>query len=110
MLDNLAIGGDKIIFTAAAGQPRAVEPAELQRRFIERRGRACQIADNIELARNRGESSRSGRSDLCHRFVLPGRRHEVPSCEAQGTKKQHRLNRRPSVPPDELHCSLAPSG
>ena len=47
MLDNLAIGGDKIIFTAAAGQPRAVEPAELQRRFIERRGRACQIADNI---------------------------------------------------------------
>jgi dihydrofolate synthase/folylpolyglutamate synthase len=47
MLDNLAIGGDKIIFTAAKGQPRAVEPAELQRRFIERRGRACQIADNI---------------------------------------------------------------
>lgn len=50
MLDNLAIGGDKIIFTAATGQPRAVEPSELRRRFIERRGRSCQIADSIEEA------------------------------------------------------------
>ncbi|MCH2147860.1 MAG: bifunctional folylpolyglutamate synthase/dihydrofolate synthase [Phycisphaerales bacterium] len=47
MLDNLAIGGDKIIFTAAAGQPRAVEPDELRRRFMERRGRSCQVAENI---------------------------------------------------------------
>ena len=50
MLDNLAIGGDKIIFTAAADQPRAVEPDELRRRFIERRGRSCQVAENISEA------------------------------------------------------------
>ena len=50
MLDNLTIGGDKIIFTAAKGQPRAMDPHELNRAFMEQRGRACQVASGIEEA------------------------------------------------------------
>jgi len=50
MLDNLAIGGDKIIFTAAKGQPRAMDPHELNRTFMEQRGKSCQVASGIEEA------------------------------------------------------------
>ena len=54
LLDKVALGGDKVIFTKAANQPRAVEPDELVRRFAERHNRVCQaeekLADALEIA------------------------------------------------------------
>ena len=50
MLDMAALGGDKLIFTKASDQPRAAEPADLSKRFIERHARACQTADTVQEA------------------------------------------------------------
>jgi dihydrofolate synthase/folylpolyglutamate synthase len=62
-LEKLAIGGDKIIFTKAAGQPRAVEPEDLVKRFENLRNRTCQSAPSVEKAIQIA-SQASGREDL----------------------------------------------
>lgn len=63
MLDRLALGGDKVIFTRAKGTPRAAEPDELHRRFTERSGKMSQVArtlpDALDLA-----TRAVGRDDL----------------------------------------------
>ncbi len=63
MLRELALGGDKIIFTRARGTPRATEPAELHRIFTEQCGKMSQVAatlpDALELA-----TRAVGRDDL----------------------------------------------
>ncbi len=54
LLDRVSLGADKVIFTRAGGNPRAADPDDLRRRFMERSGKMCQIAptvgDALELA------------------------------------------------------------
>ncbi|HWB18678.1 MAG TPA: folylpolyglutamate synthase/dihydrofolate synthase family protein [Phycisphaerales bacterium] len=63
MLDKIALGGDKLIFTKAKGNPRSANPEELQRGFAERSGKMCQVArtlpDALDLA-----TRAVGRDDL----------------------------------------------
>ncbi|MCA9291698.1 MAG: bifunctional folylpolyglutamate synthase/dihydrofolate synthase [Phycisphaerales bacterium] len=55
MLDMVALGGDKIIFTRAKSTARAADPEDLQRLFTERNGKMSQVAqtldDALDLAR-----------------------------------------------------------
>jgi dihydrofolate synthase/folylpolyglutamate synthase len=54
MLDRLARGSDKVIFTKAKGTPRAAEPEDLHRIFTEQCGKMSQVAatlpDALDLA------------------------------------------------------------
>ncbi|MCP4836186.1 MAG: bifunctional folylpolyglutamate synthase/dihydrofolate synthase [Phycisphaera sp.] len=54
LLDRVSLGADKVIFTRASGNPRACDPEDLRRRFMERSGKMCQTAgsvgDALELA------------------------------------------------------------
>jgi dihydrofolate synthase/folylpolyglutamate synthase len=50
MLKQLALGADKIVFTRAKGNPRAVEPEDLMSKFIELTGKMAQIAPTLEDA------------------------------------------------------------
>ncbi len=54
MLDRLASGSDKVIFTKARGTPRAAEPEDLHRIFSEQSGKMSQVAatlpDALDLA------------------------------------------------------------
>ena len=47
MLDRLNLGADKVIFTRAAGNPRAADPVELQKLFQERSGKMSQVARTV---------------------------------------------------------------
>lgn len=63
MLEKLSLGGDKIIFTRAKGNPRAADPGELMRQFTDISGKMTQLArslpEAIQLA-----SRAVGRDDL----------------------------------------------
>jgi dihydrofolate synthase/folylpolyglutamate synthase len=63
LLEKVALGGDKIIFTRAKGTPRAMDPDELQRQFAEISGKMSQVArtlpDALDLA-----ARAVGRDDL----------------------------------------------
>ena len=50
MLNKIALGADKIIFTKAKGNPRAAEPKQLQKQFAEISGKMTQIAETIPEA------------------------------------------------------------
>ena len=63
MLAKVALGADKIIFTRAAGSPRATDPAELQRRFGEGGGKMTQVAQTLEQAFNSAARA-VGRDDI----------------------------------------------
>jgi dihydrofolate synthase/folylpolyglutamate synthase len=63
MLDKVALGGDKVIFTRAKGNPRAVDPDELQREFAERSGKMSQVARTLPEALDLA-SRAVGRDDL----------------------------------------------
>lgn len=47
LLDRVSLGADKVIFTRAAGNPRAADPDDLRRRFMERSGKMCQTAPSV---------------------------------------------------------------
>jgi len=47
LLDRVSLGADKVIFTKAAGNPRAADPDDLRRRFMERSGKMCQVASTV---------------------------------------------------------------
>ena len=47
LLDRVSLGADKVIFTRAAGNPRAADPEDLRRRFMERSGKMCQTAPSV---------------------------------------------------------------
>jgi dihydrofolate synthase / folylpolyglutamate synthase len=63
MLEKAALGGDKIIFTRAKGNPRALDPEELQRQFIEGNGKMSQVARTIPEALDLATRA-VGRDDL----------------------------------------------
>ena len=50
LLDKVALGVDKIIFTKASNQPRAAETEDLAKRFAERHNRVCQVEDQLPSA------------------------------------------------------------
>lgn len=50
MLTQLALGGDKVVFTKAAGTSRAANPADLARKFNELTGRTSQVAKDLPEA------------------------------------------------------------
>lgn len=52
MLERLATGADKVIFTKASGNTRAAEPKDLQRKFTEIANRASQVAPTVKEALN----------------------------------------------------------
>lgn len=52
LLDKIALGADKLIFTKAASNPRAMNPRELQKRFAAVSGKMTQVADNLHEAFN----------------------------------------------------------
>ena len=63
MLDRLALGGDKVIFTRARGIPRAADPDELHRVFSERSGKMSQVAQTLAEALDLATRA-VGRDDL----------------------------------------------
>lgn len=52
MLRQINLGADKVIFTRAKGNPRALEPSELLHKFNEVSGKMAQTAPNLEDALN----------------------------------------------------------
>ena len=63
MLERVALGGDKVIFTRAKSNPRAADPEELQREFAERSGKMSQVARSLPEALNLATRA-VGRDDL----------------------------------------------
>lgn len=63
MLRHLSLGADKIIFTRARGNPRAVDPHDLQRRFNEISGKMSQVEETLPEALTIA-SRAVGREDL----------------------------------------------
>jgi dihydrofolate synthase/folylpolyglutamate synthase len=47
LLDRVSLGADKVIFTRATNNPRACDPEDLRRRFMERSGKMCQTAPSV---------------------------------------------------------------
>jgi dihydrofolate synthase / folylpolyglutamate synthase len=63
MLDRLALGGDKVIFTKARGNARAADPDDLQREFQQISGKMNQVAPTLAEALDLA-SRAVGRDDL----------------------------------------------
>lgn len=63
MLDRLALGGDKVIFTRFKGNARAADPEDLQREFNERSGKMNQVAASLPEALDLAARA-VGRDDL----------------------------------------------
>jgi dihydrofolate synthase / folylpolyglutamate synthase len=63
MLGKLASGADKVIFTKASGTPRAMEPRELVKRYVEVSGKMAQYAGNLKEALEVARAA-AGREDL----------------------------------------------
>lgn len=63
MLAEVGRGADKVIFTRAAGNPRAMDPDDLRRRFEESHGKMAQVEPTLKEAINTAAKS-VGRDDL----------------------------------------------
>ena len=50
LIDKVNLGADKVIFTRAAGNPRAADPEDLQKLFHERSGKMSQVARSLPEA------------------------------------------------------------
>lgn len=50
MLERVNLGADKVIFTRAQSNPRAADPKDLQKAFVERSGKMSQVADTLPEA------------------------------------------------------------
>ncbi len=65
LLERVALGGDKIIFTRARGNPRAADPHELQRRFSEISGKMSQVARTLPEALDLASRAVGGDDLIC---------------------------------------------
>jgi len=63
MLRRVALGADKVIFTRAKNNPRAMDPEDLARRFGELSAKMCQVAPNLDEALSIAGRA-AGRDDL----------------------------------------------
>ena len=74
MMQRLATGADKVIFTRAAGNPRAADPHDLAEMYEEVCGRTAQVAGNVRQALQIANNavSREDLICLCWSFYLVG--------------------------------------
>lgn len=63
LLKRVALGADKVIFTKAKNNPRAADPKDLERRFVETSGKMCQRAETLDEALSVAVRA-AGRDDL----------------------------------------------
>jgi len=63
MLDKVALGADKVIFTRTRTNPRAADPDDLQKAFAERCGKMSQVAASLPEALDLAGRA-TGRDDL----------------------------------------------
>ncbi|GAB4551873.1 MAG: folylpolyglutamate synthase/dihydrofolate synthase family protein [Phycisphaerales bacterium] len=63
MLEEVAKGADKVVFTRARGNPRAADPHELARKFEAMSHKMCQVGDTIDESLKIAAQA-SGRGDL----------------------------------------------
>jgi dihydrofolate synthase/folylpolyglutamate synthase len=63
MMEQIATGADKVIFTRATANPRAADPRDLAAAYEERCGRVAQVAESLPAAM-RVASSAVSREDL----------------------------------------------
>lgn len=63
MLERIALGADKVIFTRAGDNARAMDPHELHRRFVESSGKMADVAETLPDAL-RLAARAVGRDDL----------------------------------------------
>jgi dihydrofolate synthase / folylpolyglutamate synthase len=63
MIDKIGLGADKIIFTRAASNPRAMNPEELARLYTERHGKMAEVKPSLKDAINTAAKG-VGRGDL----------------------------------------------
>ncbi|MCD6365850.1 MAG: hypothetical protein J7M14_08245, partial [Planctomycetes bacterium] len=81
MIDQIAKGADKVIFTKTSNNARAAEPRDLAEVYEERSGRVAQLADNLREAINIAHSAVS-REDIvciCGSFYLVGEAKKILS-------------------------------
>ncbi|VAX40967.1 Dihydrofolate synthase @ Folylpolyglutamate synthase [hydrothermal vent metagenome] len=52
IIDKIGLGADKIIFTKSSTNPRSMDPAKLQRMYVERHGKMAQVAPSLKEAIN----------------------------------------------------------
>jgi dihydrofolate synthase/folylpolyglutamate synthase len=74
MMDQIATGADKVIFTRASGNARAAAPEDLAEAYEEKTGRVAQVADSVGDAL-RVAASAVSREDIvcaCGSFYLVG--------------------------------------
>ncbi|MEN0020507.1 MAG: folylpolyglutamate synthase/dihydrofolate synthase family protein [Planctomycetota bacterium] len=74
MLEKVALGADKIIFTKSSSNPRACDPHELAKRFAETSTKMTQVVPDVKEAINTAARA-VGRDDLivvCGSFYLAG--------------------------------------
>jgi len=74
MMDQIATGADKVIFTRAAGTPRAAMPHDLAASYLERCGRDAQVTETLAEALRvaRSAVSREDIICICGSFYLVG--------------------------------------
>ncbi len=65
MLRRLSAGADKVIFTRADNNPRAMEPRDLARKYIEISGRPAQVAPDLRHAISLAQSAVAREDVIC---------------------------------------------
>jgi len=65
MMDQIATGADKVIFTKAAANPRACDPRELAEIYEERSGRVAQVCETLPQAMRVAHSAVSREDLIC---------------------------------------------
>src|SRR5690606_18385472 len=50
MLSQISLGADKVLFTRTSANPRAADPRELHKRFVEMTGKMSQVAKDLPEA------------------------------------------------------------
>jgi dihydrofolate synthase/folylpolyglutamate synthase len=65
MLNEISLGADKVIFTRARANPRACEPAELAKKFLEVSDKMAQTADDLPTALNLAARAVSREDLIC---------------------------------------------
>lgn len=64
MIEALGTGADKVIFTRATGNPRAVDPADLYARCMSRKRMMCETAPDVRAAINAAAAACDHAQDL----------------------------------------------
>jgi dihydrofolate synthase/folylpolyglutamate synthase len=108
MLSNIALGADKMIFTRAEGNERAMDPRDLARKFTEVSGRMAQPYSTLKEALNKAAQA-VGRDDLIlvtGSFALAGEAKRLLLQKAEARRTSEML-RDPKQDKDEARRNAA---